>query len=293
MTRLKAKSPKETTPGKIKMLVFSKPGVGKTWLSLDFPSPYYIDSEGGARLGHYQKKLEKTNGAYLGIADGALDFQTVLEQIKALATEKHNYKTLAIGSITKLYQTVIANESERLGEKDVFGASKKPAYACMRRLFNWMLKLDMNILLEAHEVVEWGLNPDTGVKEELGVQADIWSKVEHELDLTLRLLKRGHDRIAIIRKSRLVGFPEGESFPLTYTEFGERYGVDFIEAEVTPLTIATKEQTVEIQRIISRLKIDKKELDKILSKAKANSWSDLTNEQADATIIWLKKKMEV
>ena len=190
-SKLKAKDPALTDPGKIKMMTFSKSGIGKTWLSMDFPAPFYIDSEGGARLSHYQEKLKQAKGAYLGIEDGACDFNTVLEQVQALATEQHPYKTLAI-TITKLYQTTIAYEQLRLGEKDVFGASKKPAIHAMRQLLNWIHRLDMNVLFEAHETTEWGVNPKSGNREEVGNQPDVWDKLIYELDLTLRLEKRGN-----------------------------------------------------------------------------------------------------
>lgn len=293
MSKLKAKKPEETKPGKIKMLVFSKSGVGKTWLSMDFPSPYYIDSEGGARLGHYQEKLKAAGGAYFGVEQGALDFPTVLQEVEALATEKHGYKTLAFGSITKLYQTAIADEAKKLGDKDAFGASKKPAIAYMRRLVAWIQRLDMNVLFEAHEAIEWGQNPKTGSREEVGQLPDVWDKLVYELDLTLRLEKRGNSRVAVVRKSRLTGFPEGESFPLEYAEFATRYGKDFIEAPVTTLTIASAEQIAEMTRLLALVKIDEKDMEKMLSKANAESISELTTEQAEAFIAWLKKKVSV
>lgn len=298
MSKLKAKKPEETKPGKIKMMIFSKSGIGKTWFSLDFPNPFYVDSEGGADLGHYQAKLAKAGGGYLGIEDGALDFPTVLEQIQALATETHKYKTLVI-TITKLFQTAIANEAERLkvnGKKDEFGISKKPAIAYMRRLVNWINRLDMNVLFEAHEISEWGLV--NGNREEIGNQADVWDKLIYELDLTLRFVKHGLDRVAVIRKSRLLGFPEGDSFPIEeniggYEEFGKRYGIDFIESEVKSITMASKEQVEEIEHILSKITINEKDIKKILSKASAESWAELSDKQAESTIIWLKKKLEV
>lgn len=291
MSKLKAKTPTEVKPGKIKMMVFSKSGVGKTWLSMDFPNPYYIDSEGGARLGHYQEKLKAANGAYFGIEQGALDFPTVLQEIESLATEAHPYKTLAFGSITKLYQTAIADEAKRLGDKDAFGASKKPAIAYMRRLVSWIQRLDMNVLFEAHEAVEWGQNPKTGNREEIGQLPDVWDKLIYELDLTLRLEKRGQSRVAVVRKSRLVGFPEGETFPLEYKEFSTRYGKDFIEAVVTPIVLAKPEQVAEIKRILENVKVEEKEIEKILSKANAETWEELSETQATAAIAWLKKKV--
>lgn len=294
MSKLKAKDPALTSPGKIKMMVFSKSGIGKTWLSMDFPKPFYIDSEGGARLAHYQDKLKKANGGYLSVEDGANDFSTVLEQIQLLTTEKHQYQTLAIGSITKLYQSTIANEQERLGpDKDVFGASKKPAIHAMRRLVNWIHRLDMNVLFEAHETTEWGINPKTGNREEIGNQPDVWEKLIYELDLTLRLEKRGNSRFAVVRKSRLVGFVEGESFPLEYSEFGKRYGKDFIESKVKQIILASPEQVAEIVRLIDILKVDEKDTAKILSKANAENWNELTTEQAASTVVWLKKRIEI
>lgn len=289
-SKLKAKDPATVTPGKIKMLTFSASGVGKTWLSMDFPKPFYIDSEDGARLGHYQEKLKRAGGGYFGVDEGALHFPSVLEQIQALATEKHPYQTLAIGSITKLYQAAIAHEAERLGEKDAFGASKKPAIAAMRRLVSWIQRLDMNVLFEAHEITEWGVNPRTGQREEIGRIPDVWDKLVYELDLTLRLEKRGNSRVAVVRKSRLLGFPEGDTFPLEYAEFGTRYGKDFIEGKVSQIVLATPEQVSEINKLMETVKVDEKDIEKLLTKANAENFSELTTEQAIATIAWLRKK---
>lgn len=290
-SKLKAKKPEEVSPGKIKMLTYGKSGVGKTWLSMDFPSPYYIDCEGGARLAHYQKKLSDSGGAYYGIEDGALDFDAVIGQVEALATERHGYKTLAFGSITKLYQSAIAAEQQRLGDKDQFGASKKPAIAHMRRLISWIHRIDMNVLFEAHESVEWGQNPKTGQREEVGHAPDVWDKLVYELDLTLRIEKRGPQRICQVRKSRLIGFPEGESFPCEYGEFGARYGKDFIEAAVVPIQLATELQVAEINRLLTVVNVPEKELEAILSRAKAETIAEFSEDYATRMIEWLKKKV--
>ena len=90
-SRLKAVTPKAAEPSKPKVLIFGKPGVGKTFGALDFPSVYYIDTEGGADLAHYTDKLEKSGGMYLGPEQGNLSFETVMEQVQALATEQHHY----------------------------------------------------------------------------------------------------------------------------------------------------------------------------------------------------------
>ena len=291
MSKLKAKSPDEVLPGKTKGMIFGASGVGKTWFTLTFPSPYYIDTEGGADLQHYQDRLKKSGGAYLGPKDGALDFNFVIEQMQALASEKHSYKTLIVDSITKLYQTAIANEAEKLGEKDAFGASKKPAIAGMRRLVNWAMKLDMNIWFVAHDTAEWGLDSKTGQRTEIGRVPDVWDKLIYELHLTIQALKRGPSRVAIVKKSRLLGFPDLEQFPLEYDEFAKRYGKDYIESATHQIVFATLDQITEIQRLLAVVKVSDDEIQKVWTKAGVESWNELSTDQAAATVIWLKKKI--
>ena len=294
MSKLKAKSPDVVEAGKCKGLIFGASGVGKTWFSLAFPVPYYIDCEGGANLKHYQERLKSSGGAYMGPEDGSLDFDTIIGQMQALATETHPYKTLIIDSITKLYQTAIANEAERLGDKDAFGASKKPAIAGMRRLVNWAMKLDMNIWFVAHESVEWGINPKNGNREEIGKLPDVWDKLVYELHLGLRVIRRGKDfpAIGVVHKSRLLGFPLGDTFKLEYGEFAQRYGKDFIEAATKTITLADEKQVSDIKHLVDLLKISHEDIEKIWDKSGADKWEDLSTEQATKTLTWLNAKIK-
>jgi hypothetical protein len=294
MSKIKGKQPGTVTPGKTKGVIFGAPGVGKTWFATSFPAPYLIDTESGANLKHYQERLQEANGLYLGPEDGSLDFATVIEQMQALATEKHPYKTLIIDSVTKLFQTCIANEAERLGAKDAFGASKKPAIAQMRRLVNWASKLDMNIWFVAHESPEWGLNQVTGQREEIGRIPDVWDKLIYELNLCLRVFRRGktYPAIAAVHKSRLTGFQLGDTFDLEYGVFAARYGKDYIEADAKQITLAAAEDVTEIARLVAVLKVPEEDCEKILTRAAASSWAELTDEQAKKTIAWLKAMID-
>lgn len=291
MSKLKAKAPELTKPGKIKGLLFGASGAGKTWFSLTFPKPYYIDTEGGADLKHYQKRLADSGGVYMGQEDGSLVFSEVLDQVKALATEKHDYHTLIIDSITKLYQVCIADEAEKLGEKDAFGASKKPAIANMRRLVAWIQKLDMNVWFIAHEMTEWGLDAK-GNRAELGKIADVWDKLIYELDLTVRVIKQGPDRIGIVTKSRLEGFPDAARFTLSYPEFAGHYSKDAIEAPVVPLSLATKEQVAEVKRLLETVRVSDDDIAKWHSKAGADAFEDYSSEHIEKAINYLKGKVK-
>lgn len=289
-SRLKAVAPKSAEPSRPKILLYGREGIGKTWFALQFPSVYFIDVEGGANRPHYTDILERSGGVYMGPAEGALDFETVIGQVQALAKEKHSFKTLVIDSTTKLFNTAVAEEAERLGDKNAFGADKKAAVQYMRRLVVWLMRLDMSVVLTSHQKEVWGLN-DKGVREVVGVGPDTWDKLPYELDLTINVQKVGPRRIGKIGKSRLLGFPETETFDFTFEAFSERYGLDVIEAESKPLVLATPEQVAEITRLINTVRLPDGQVEKWLAAASAESWEEVDEDKAAKVIVALKSKL--
>lgn len=287
-SKLKAVAPKTTEPSKPKVLIYGKPGAGKTFTSLDFPSCYFVDTEGGALQSHYTDKLAASGGVYFGPDQGSIDFDTVIEQVQALATEKHPYKTLVIDSISKMFNTAISVEAERLGDKNAFGADKKPAVARMRRLVNWLSRIDMNVILISHEKPEWGQD-GKGQRVEIGSTFDCYDKLEYELDLCLNIIKSGPARTARVRKSRLLAFPDALTFPWSYKDFAKLYGEEVIQKQSTQITLATDEQIAEINRLLSVVKLPDGQVDKWLSAAQVDSWADMSTERIAKAIDHIKK----
>ena len=101
---LKAVKPEIVKPSKPKFMISGKSGVGKTQFALSFEKPYIIDTEGGAVREQYMNKLVEGKGAYFGKEQGSQDFKLVIEEIKSLATTKHEYKTLVLDSFSNLRQ---------------------------------------------------------------------------------------------------------------------------------------------------------------------------------------------
>lgn len=263
-SKLKAVEPKSAEPSKPKILIFGKPGVGKTWASLDFPACYYLDTEGGANLSHYTDKLARAGGVYFGIEQGSQNFASIIEQVKALATEDHPYRTVIIDSISKIFNNEIAAEAMRLGDKDAFGASKKPAVALTRRLISWIDKLDMNVILIAHEKPVWAND------KQIGVTYDAWDKLEYELHLNLNIVKQGDSRKAIVKKSRLLGFPDASNFEWSYAKFAEMYGKDVIERQGKKVELATEEQIAQVKKLLEVVKLSDSTQDKWIAENKDN-----------------------
>ena len=284
MSKLKAIKPKETKPKKPFVLIYGAPGSRKTWESLSWPSVFYCDSEGGATNKAYQDRLLAGGGEYLGREQGSGDFDEVIAQVKALATEKHRYKTFVLDSISKVYNSEITKEQERLGDKDAFGASKKPAVAKTKRLIHWLDQLDMAKVLIAHSKPTW-------IQDKQGPETfDAYEKLGYELDLVLHIVRTGASSKAFVKKSRLPGFEDSMSFEWTYPAFAEIFGKSIIEAEPVQIVLATPEQIAEVSRLLGLVKLDSSVKDKWIDENKDNL-TETEAEKVAGVIAHLKAKI--
>lgn len=290
-TKLKGKDPALAQHGKPKILVFGAPGVGKTWAALDFPNAYYIDTEGGANLPQYTKKLIKSNGRYVGVEDGIKDLNEVIDQVKALATEKHEFKTVVIDSLSEIMLNRIADQSDKMmaagtDMTKTFGAEKKPAVSLCRILVSWLQRLDMNVILICHEKAEWDKDKRIGETFDAG-----WDKLEYILHLTLRITKQGTSRKAFVRKTRLEGFQDGLTFDWSYSEFAKLYGKDVIEGVVKQIVLATKEQLTEYRYLVGIIKLPDGQEKKWLEIGECDNFEDMETSKIQAIINVLKSKI--
>jgi hypothetical protein len=221
MSKLIAKPPSEIVCRRPTILIHGEPNSGKTMGALGWPKPYLVDTEGGATRPQYVAKLARSAGAYVGPDDGALDFDVVLAQVQALAVEQHSFQTLIIDSFSKLFQTAVAIEQDRLRARGqnmsaTYGAEKKPAISQTKQLIRRLDRLDMTTLLICHETSLWKNG------QAVGTTFDGWEKLAYELDLVLQVIANGTQRIAKVSKSRIESMPKGTAFSWDYAEFAKR-----------------------------------------------------------------------
>jgi hypothetical protein len=290
MAALRGKHPKKAKIRKPIILVYGAPGAGKTWAAMDFPSVYYMDCEGGASLPHYTDKLEKAGGVYVGPEDGIDDINAVLAEIKTLATHKHEYKTVVIDSLSKVFNAKVSEKYEGMERsgKDMdktFGREKKPAVAAIKQMLTWFVKMDMNIILICHQKDVWKDGKQTGYT------FDAHDKLEYELDLVLRVVEQGPARKAIVGKSRLEQFTKGESLDWSYESFADRYGRSIIEGAVSPVALATKAQLAEVENLAEIFGLQDDARQKWWDKAGANSWSEMGKAEVQSCIDFFKKQI--
>jgi hypothetical protein len=274
--QLKARKPDAGQVTKPKVLIYGPPGVGKTTVSLDFPQVYFIDTEGGASLPAYQRKLADSGGVYFGKEEGSQDFGTVINEIQTLATVEHPYLTLVIDSFSKLYNLAAAQAELTVGND--FGKDKKEAQRPTRQLMSWLERLDMNVVLICHAKDKW--ERKGGQLVSTGQTFDGWDKMEYDFHLAL-YIDRGGARVS---KTRLEGFPRDATFPWSFAEFEKRAGGAVMLRPPKPVVVAGPEQVAEITRLLGLVKMPEGWEEKVLNKAGVTSWAEMEADKCQACI---------
>ena len=283
---LKAKAPQEVKVAKPKFMISGESGVGKTFFALEFPKPYFIDTEVGATRSQYQDKLKKSNGVYFGKEEGSQDFDTVLEEVKQLATTKHDYKTLIIDSFSYLYLLEAAEAELSVGSD--FGRDKKEANKPTRQLIRWLEKIDMNVILVCHSKANW-VRKGKDIYQD-GFTFDGYDKLEYILDLWIEIPKGG--KTFLIKKSRVDSLKQGDSKPLSYEAFAELYGKEAIESEATPAEMATPVQIKLLSEYVEVLNVDIPTIHKWMKKVDVDSFEEMSRDQIDGLLTMLKTKVD-
>ena len=292
MAQLRGKKPEEIVK-RFKCLLFGESGIGKTTTAIHFPRPYVIDAEQGCQEKEYVDLLRESDARLLATSD----FDEVYQEVLSLLGTRHDFKTLVIDPLTPLYNDLILKSirkiarTERLEEDNAsitaFGRHKQVPDRRIKELISLILRLDMNVIITTHAKAEWRSGEPTGKNI-----FDCFSKLDYMFDLVLEVQKRGKDRVCIVKKTRLAGFPDGEAIPFSYAEISKRYGKEWMEKNAESRELSTPEQVEEINRLLTVLNIPAEDAEKWMDRAGASSWGEAEKEKAEKMIGFLKGKIE-
>lgn len=276
---------------RFKAFFYGAAKVGKTTAAIQFPKPYLIDTERGAENKKYVDLLKNSGGVIFQTSD----FDELIKEVNALLTEKHEFKTLIIDPLTTVYNDLIdkmqialkkaSKDKDSTGSE--FGRHYTEANKKMKNLYNLLLRLDMNVIITSHAKDQLGEN-----MVKLGQTFDCYKKLDYLFDLILEVQKRGKERVAIIKGTRLEGFPEDETIIFNYDEIANRYDRAILERDCTPQKLATPEQVAELKRLIEFFNLPEEIWQKWLDKANSEKFEEMPCDTIEKCIDYLKSKLQ-
>lgn len=278
---LRGKDP-DSIQKRLKALFYGNSGVGKTYAAIQFPTPYLIDTEKGCEHEQYRRELKKSGG----VSFQTSDFDDLIKEVKTLLTESHKYKTLIIDPLTTIYNDLLDKASLKTGTE--FGKHYTEANKHIKRLLNLLYRLDMNVIITSHSKNEYGNGMTV-----IGQTFDCYKKLDYLFDLVFEVQKKGKDkRIGLVKKSRLEAFEDESTFPFSYDEISKRYGREILEKESESQKLATKDQVIELKRLIEIMKISEEITQKWLDKVNADLFDEMPFDSIQKCIDHLKSKID-
>lgn len=274
---LRARQP-EAVNKRLKLFMFGPAGVGKTTAAIQFPNSYIIDCERGTE--NYDKLIAASSSAVFSTSD----INEVAAEVKALLTERHDFRTLVIDPITTVYNDLLEKAELKVGAD--FGRHYGEANKVMKRLANLIMALDMNVVITAHAKAEYGEN-----FRKLGYTFDGWRQLDYWFDLVVELGKKGKKRFAKVVKTRLEAFPDEDVFEWSYEAIRNRTDVSMLEKEAQILPLATDEQVKELQELLAIVRLPEGMTEKWLAKANVDSWNDMPAETIGKCIDYVKHRL--
>lgn len=152
-----------------RILLYGVPGIGKTTFGSKAPNPIFIDLEGGSN---------EIDG--ITALDTSKSFTSVLDALRSLAKEDHDYKTVVIDSIDWLepliWQQVCEEDGVESIEKVMGGYGKGytaalDLWAQFLQGLNYLrLNKGMTIILIAHARITRFENPETDAYDRYDVK---------------------------------------------------------------------------------------------------------------------------
>lgn len=289
---LKAQKP-EVKEKRLKMFLFGPPGSRKTTSAIQFPKSVLIDMEKGSE--NYAETINKSGSVVLQTTSP----DEVLEEIKALLTEKHEYKTLILDPVTIFYESTQEKWTRIFEKYTTDGKNKelqdfgmrywgrvKSNYKSMLRM---LLRLDMNIIMTAHQKDIYGSSMN-----KIGVGPDSMKGDNYFFDNVFQLNVSNDRAIATTIKQRSEPlypprFPE--QFEWSYENFCKFYGKEVIEREASPVVMASEEQVARVKQLIEVIKVPDTQIEKWFTTFDVDEWEETTGEQIQKCIELMEKKV--
>jgi hypothetical protein len=257
--------------------------------ALQFPNNYIIDTEKGTD--QYAKMIADNHS----VSFKTSSFDEAKEELMALLTTKHEFRTFTIDPITILYESLSFKWEKKFNNmNDMRRWSRiKADWKAFQHL---LLELDMNVIITAHSKILYGDNIT-----KLGDTFDSMKGDDYLFDYVFRIekaRKEGSVPMAITEKQRAeIGVPKfPETFEWSYSNFIKFYGEGMITKASEPKILATEEMIVDFITLLDIVKVGEDVLNKWgitdpPTIEEKNELVELEADQLEKRIKYLKSKL--
>lgn len=278
---LRAKKP-EYKENRLKMLLYGNHGTGKSHFCCSIPKAYFIDTEEIDQYSQFIGMLSEKESAFVTINT----LEEVIQEVKALLSEKHDFRTLVIDSMSVLYNSMCNTEVAIVGDQYAKNTAKPKRL--LSHLASLLNRLDMNVIITSHQKDKY----EKTVTQDIVTKIyDVPDKMGYMIGMIARAESQGSKNRIQVTKTRYKEFTTGDWVDLDYKEFVSKLGKDLFERESVKLELATAKQIEELNSLIDLFGIKEEITSKWLTKAKSGSFDEMDKDIIQKCIDSLKEKI--
>ena len=269
------------TRKRVKAFFYGDAGTGKTTCAINFPKPYYIDTERGAEHAQYMNILQ-SNG---GMVFQTRSFKDLFQEVLTLSQEKHQFETIVIDPITPIFANLVDEYGKTYGT--AHGKHFNEVNKAFERLLNLLLRIDMNVVITAHSKKEYGKD-----LEVLGQTYDGYKKLHYIFDLVIEAKTVGKKYVGIVKKSRISTIPANEEIDFDYQSIHNLYGKDVLSSG-NSIPLNDSGDLNKLRALIHLLNIKDEQINQWCKRENIETLEDMSEDRMGMLISVLEARKEM
>ncbi len=278
------KAEKMPTPERVILLVAGESGTGKSFFVGNLKNARIYDTDIGGGLSYLDERIARNGSTRIEVGS----YPEIMEDLKRHRSELKTITTLAIDHLSTLQAEAVLRHNPHMS--DDFGRSYDRAtreWKKLREVARWG---DFNLVCTAHMKSKYESNKVTGITTDASknVEADFF---------TVLYLQQTTEYPSLARVKKWRRDPEDlrgmipSTFEFTLSKFMALHGVP-LDTPRVELKLASPAQVAELERLLNVVKLPEDTVQKWLTKAKAESFDEFSEDTILKCIAYLNDTVQ-
>lgn len=275
-------------PERVIALMGGESATGKSFWIANLKRALIFDTDIGGGLSYLDARIERNESERIEVGS----YVEIMDHIRTRRNDGRlkNYVTVAIDHLTTLHQEAVLRYNPNAAED--FGKSYEKANREWRKIRETVRVGDFNLVCTSH------MKSKYENQKVVGITTDASKNINADFTMVLYLMRQpsgAYPSTARVEKWRRD--PEDTrgavptTFPFTMEKFVEMHGFP-MEGEREEVELASDGQVKELERLIELVKLPEGTTEKWLTKAKVESWAEMSSETIQKCIDALLAKVQ-